>query len=224
MSSASSIRFVSSGGAIGRHDPVTYRVFEKSVEESPFSDRFHLLGWVPSGSLSALYREAHLGLNVDRNCYETEFGARNRLNTMMRFGLPVLTTYGTEISKIIEDHSLGLVINCGDHKALASAIIWASENRERVESMGGKAQRYVLEKFTFALTTKKVQAWVDLPVFAPDNLRKRAGGEKWNSELERRLSLLTRLPELENAEVELDRIHTTRSFAFYRRLRKLLSR
>jgi len=224
MDNAPSVRFVSSGGAIGGHDPVTYKKFEKSVEGSPFNDRFHLLGWVSSESLSALYREAHLGLNVDRSCYETEFGARNRLNTMMRFGLPILTTYGTEISRIIEDHRLGLVVNCGDHKALASAIIWASENREKVESMGARAQRFALEKFTFSSTTRRIQAWVDLPVFAPDNLRKRAGGERWNSELERRLSLLARIPELESAEAELNRIHGTRSFAFYRRMRKLLSR
>jgi hypothetical protein len=217
------LRFVSTGGQIGNHDPVTYTIFKERVRSSRFSDRFYLLDWVDSETVTALYLEADLGINVDKRCYETELGARNRLNAMMRYGLPVLTTYGSEISKIVERNGLGLVVEIADPKGLASALTWAAENRERLKGMGRRGQQFVLEKFSFSATTRALQTWVDSPVFAPDNLRKRAGGKPWNSELERRVSLLADISHLEDADAELRRIHHTRTFAAYRRIKEFLT-
>lgn len=222
MDRAPELRFVSTGGQIGNHDPVTYASFKERVRSSRFSDRFYLLDWVDSETVTALYSEADMGISVDKRCYEMELGARNRLNAMMRFGLPVLTTYGSEISKIIERNGLGLVVDTADAKGLASALTWAAENRERLTNMGRRGQQFVLEKFSFSATTRAVQTWADSPAFAPDNLRKRAGGEPWNTELERRASLLADISHLEDADAELRRIHHTRAFAVYRRLKALL--
>ncbi len=222
MAQAPDLRFVSSGGGLGDHDPKTYRRFCALVNASAFKERFHILGWVPGDRAMDLYRQADLGINIDFSCYETEFGARNRINSMLRFGLPVLTTYGTEISRIVEGNGLGLVIDCEEPKALTSALVWACRNRDRLQDMGNRGRELVLERFTYARTTKRVQSWVAAPTFSPDNLRKRAEGKGFGSELERRASLFGRIGELEEDSEELRRIYDTRAFRLYHRLKELL--
>ncbi|MBN1424603.1 glycosyltransferase family 4 protein [Candidatus Fermentibacteria bacterium] len=216
--------FASTGGELGAHDPVTYRRFRGLVEASAYRDRFHLLGWLDSDRVDRVMREAHIGLNVDSLCYETEFGARNRLNAMMRYGMPLITTYGSEISRIIERHGLGIVIGCHDHKALAGALVWAVRNRDRMRSMGLRAQEFALEKFSFSATTKRLVAWVDSPEFAPDNAARRQGGTGSATELQRRMAILADIPGLEEDRAELLRIQRTTAFRMYHRLRQLRAR
>ncbi len=72
------VHFVATGGRIAGHVSRPYEEFEERVGASPYKDRFHLLGWVESEKLPAIYREADLGINVDAQNYETLFGARNR--------------------------------------------------------------------------------------------------------------------------------------------------
>jgi glycosyltransferase involved in cell wall biosynthesis len=214
------LRFVSTGGELGAHDPVTYRRFRGLVEASPLRDRFHLLGWLDSDSVDRVMREAYVGMNVDIPCYETELGARNRLNAMMRYGLPVITTYGSEISRIIEHQGIGIVVNCEDSRSLAGALVWACRNQERMQAMGARAKEFVLEKFSFAATTKAVIPWVADPVFAPDNAARRGGGGRFASELQRRVSMVADIPDLEEDRAELRRIQGTHAFRLYHRFRR----
>lgn len=219
MGSVPALRFVSTGGELGTHDPVTYRRFRGLVEASPYRDRFHLLGWVASDSVDAVMRAVHMGLNVDAPCYETELGARNRLNAMMRYAVPVITTYGSEISRIIERQGLGIVVNSQDPRALGSALVWGAKNLDRMKAMGMRAQEFALEKFSFALTTRALVSWVAAPAFAPDTATRRAG-MGWATELQRRAASMQELPDLEEDRLELRRIQRTRAFRLYHRIRR----
>lgn len=218
------LRFVSTGGELGAHDPVTYRRFRGLVEASAHRDRFHLLGWVESECVDAIMRSAYVGLNVDAPCYETELGARNRLNAMMRYGLPVVSTYGSEISRVIERQGLGIVVNCGDPRSLAGAVVWACRNPDRVRALGDRAKEFVLDKFSFSVTTQALLSWVASPALAPDAAARRAGGGPGMTELTRRTALLADIGDLEDDRNELRRIRRTRAFRMYHGLRRLLGR
>ena len=111
MEEVPSLVFVSTGGAIEGHDEVTFERFRRKTQIGAASERFHFAGWVPTAEVPSYYFESDLGINVDGLNYETLFGARNRLNEMMKVGLPILTTTGTEISHVISNHRLGLT--CG---------------------------------------------------------------------------------------------------------------
>lgn len=215
------LRFVSTGGDLAPHDPVTYRRFKALVEASPYRERFHLLGWVDAAVVDAVMRTAHVGVNVDVPCYETELGARNRLNAMMRYGLPVITTYGSEISRIVERHGLGIAVTPADPRALGGAISWAFSNYPRMKSMGTRAKDFVLEHFSFAATTRPVVKWVASPQFAPDTQAARQMGT-WPTELHSRAAMFSVVPQLEAQASELRRIQRTKAFQLYHRLRRLL--
>ncbi len=64
------IKFVSTGGAIDRHDDITFAKFCDDVRQSKYQDRFIFLGWVPTADVPNFYLESDVGINIDRFSYE----------------------------------------------------------------------------------------------------------------------------------------------------------
>ena len=168
MEEVPELRYVSTGGAIDGHDEITFANFRRRIEQSPFADRFHFAGWVPTEDVPSYYFESNLGINVDSYNYETIFGARNRLNDMMKVGLPMLTTTGTEISRQVAEHGLGLTCDTGDAPAFAERLIWAARHRDQLPAMAEAARTFALEEFSYERTTAPVRAWAKDPRRAPD--------------------------------------------------------
>ncbi len=168
MEEVPELTFVSTGGTIAGHDEITFTRFVERARESRFRDRFHFAGWVPTEDVPSYYFESDLGINVDSDNYETVFGARNRLNDMMKVGLAVLTTTGTEIAATLVDNEIALACPAGDSNAFAERLIWAARHREELAEMAGRGRDYVLEAFSYARTTRPVRAWAADPYRAPD--------------------------------------------------------
>ncbi len=171
MAEVPDLRFVSTGGAIDGHDEITFDSFRRHAEDSRFAERFHFAGWVPTEDVPSYYFESDLGINVDSYNYETVFGARNRLNDMMKVGLPVLTTTGTEISHIVAEHELGLTCDT-DAGAFAERLVWAARHRDRLKAMAEAARDFVVREFSYERTTEPVRAWAAEPHRAPDHGRR----------------------------------------------------
>ena len=163
------IHFVSTGGAIHGYNTQTYAEFQRLVQESPHRERYHLLGWVPAEDLPRIYHEADLGLNVDEPNYETFFGARNRLNNLMAAGVPVLTTYGSEISRTIDEARCGLVCPPGDVAGLAHAVMSMVQAPEQRAKLSERARAFALEEFAPGRLTVPMRDWARRPLLAPDN-------------------------------------------------------
>lgn len=164
--------FVSTGGEVAGLDSKTFKNFQKLIDESKFRDRFIFLGWVNTNGIPYLYRRANVGLNVDRNCLETLTGARNRIIEMMKFGLPVITTLGSEISFEVERVKAGIGVKSGDYLALAEALAEAYElwngggERERRElhEFSKNGIRYVMEECNYEKIMKPWIEWAGEPV------------------------------------------------------------
>lgn len=168
MSQNLKIKFVSTGGKIDGHDDMTYPRFLKMIENSPYKDRFLMLGWVPTEDIENYHFESNLGINIDAMNYEVLFGARNRLTHMMKTGLPVLTTVGTEVTQTIQKEKLGLTFQVGNVENLAQQIIWSALHRDEINQIGQRGKQYVLNHWTIEKTTEAVQAWAKNPTHAPD--------------------------------------------------------
>ncbi len=168
MEEVPELRFVSTGGAIDGHDEITFESFRRRAVKSEHADRFHFAGWVPTEDVPSYYFESDLGINVDSYNYETIFGARNRLNDMMKVGLPVLTTTGTEISSIVAERHLGLTCAPGDAAAFAERMIWAAHHRDQLEAMAEAARAFVHQEFSYQRTTEPMRTWAAEPYRAPD--------------------------------------------------------
>lgn len=168
MQASPEIHFVSTGGALKGHDDVTFQRFRDRMDASPVHQRVHFVGWVPSHHVPSYYAESDLGINVDRACYETQFGARNRLNDMLKAGLPILTTLGTEISHQLAERDLALTTATGDAAQFAEHILWASRHRDAVRTLGQQAAAFAEKELSYASTTRPLQEWAKDPQRAPD--------------------------------------------------------
>lgn len=168
MRADASLHYVSTGGEIGGVDRLSYSRFQTLVASSEFRERFHLLGWVPSKDLPACYAEADAGINVDRNCYESIFGARNRITDMLKYSLPVITTLGTEISHVVREEGTGWTCPIGDASALAEVIVAAAQDRDDARALRERCRDVFLARYTSEITTRPVREWAKAPWHAPD--------------------------------------------------------
>ncbi|MDI6783264.1 MAG: hypothetical protein QME64_04100 [bacterium] len=168
MEQNSQIKFVSTGGKIDGHDDETYPRFLKMVNESRFRNRFIFKGWIPLDEVPNYYFESNLGLNIDGNNYEVAFGARNRLNSMIKAGLPILTTLGSEITQILQKEHLALTFPIGNIETFVEHILWAVNHIEELNQLGLKAKQYIFDHWTFEKTTIPAQKWAGHPTHSPD--------------------------------------------------------
>ena len=162
------IRFVSTGGSLPGHDEETYTKFLDKINQTPYKDRFFMLGWIPSSDVFECYFESDLGINIDQWNYETLTGARNRLIHMMKTGLPVLTSLGTEISQIIKKENIGLIFSIGNPQELCERIQYAASHLNELKEVASRGKQYIYENFTFEKTTIRVKEWVKNSMKSPD--------------------------------------------------------
>ncbi len=107
---------------------------------------------------------------MDRKCIETFTGARNRINEMMKFGLPVLTTLGTEISYEIVRFSAGVGVKSGRPELLSNALIdmYRGRNSQQFLEYSQNGQNYIKENCNYKETLKPLIRWLENPRPAPD--------------------------------------------------------
>lgn len=223
--------YVSTGGMVDGHDEITYNQFQKAIADSPYRDRFLLQGWIDAALLPAYYRESSLGLNIDAQNYETLFGARNRLTNMMAAGLPVLTTVGTEISRTIKHHQLGITVEMGNAEQLAAMLVEAASRAQWLREIAEKGKAFAREHYSYTRTTQEVQEWVHHPEPAPDMHRKVRLDESCEdpasialNDIEKHYSFLARMhfEEFERATSDLETIRHKLPIKAYRTLKRAL--
>jgi GT2 family glycosyltransferase/glycosyltransferase involved in cell wall biosynthesis len=164
------LKFVSLGGAMPGRDEATFYRFRKLIEESEFSDRFVFAGWVPSEEVPNYYFESDTGINIDRFSYEMLIGCRYRILDMLRAGLPVVTTLGTEISHIVEQERLGATFAPGDAEGLKNCVLGLARDESRRKRCAERARDYVVKHRLVADVMKPLVAWAQDPKPSPDRL------------------------------------------------------
>ena len=165
--------FVSTGGEISGLDNKTFSKFKKMIDESKFKDRFLFLGWVKTSDIPFIYARANAGLNIDRKCAETYTGARNRINEMMKFGVPVITTLGSEISYEVPVAGAGVAVKSGKHELVTEEILhmyhdWNNRHGYKLKEYGENGRKYIKEKCNYEYLLKPLLKWLENPRPAPD--------------------------------------------------------
>ncbi len=165
MSTMSNLYFVSTGGAIPKVANDTFGRFRQRIDMSKFKNRFIFLGWIASEDMKKIYAESDVGINIDFKCIETESGARNRINEMMKFGLPVVSTNGSEIGKAVGEYGAGISIGYKNtSEDLANAIdTMAKMSKEERKKMGKNGQKVIFEIFAEAVVMKPVVKFIENP-------------------------------------------------------------
>ncbi len=176
MKKCPKLYFVSTGGQIGGLDNRTFEKFKAMISHSELRERFIFLGWVETKTIPYVYSRGDVGINVDRRCTETLTGARNRINEMMKFGLPVITTLGSEISYEVARAEAGIAVKSGKHELLTDAICsmyeeWhGGQERQsvRFKRYQKNGRKFIEESCNYAETVKPLLRWLENPRPAPD--------------------------------------------------------
>ncbi len=162
-----SVKFVSLGGAMPGRDELTFYRFRRRVEESEFADRFIFLGWVPTQDVPDYYLESDAGINIDRFSYEMLIGCRYRILDMLRAGLPVITTLGTEISHVVRAERLGETFAPGDADGLTEAVLALARDEARRRRCASRAREYVVKHRLLTQVMRPLQQWARKPQISP---------------------------------------------------------
>ncbi|UCC68030.1 MAG: glycosyltransferase [Armatimonadota bacterium] len=157
------VKFVSLGGAMPGRDEETFYRFRDRVEKSEFADRFVFAGWVASELVPNYYFECDVGINIDRFSYEMLIGCRYRILDMLRAGLPVITTLGTEISHIVREAGLGMTFAPGDAEGLTEAILTLARDETRRRRCAERGREYVFEHRAVEEVMQPLQRWAREP-------------------------------------------------------------
>lgn len=162
------IHFFATGGILAGIDEVSFARFAARVKKSKIAGNIHLLGWLAKDRLDALLCECDAGINVDRLCLETETGARNRLNEMLRYGMPIITTAGTEIAHILSEAKAALLCPSGNVPAIATAIATLADNQHVRKMLSQSQETLIKTRFCATITQKPVERWLINTQCAPD--------------------------------------------------------
>ncbi len=166
------IHLAITGGTLPGIDEQTFPEFQKRVENSSIADHIHFLSWLPKARLVDLMYESDVGLNIDRMCIETETGARNRLNEMLRFRLPLITTAGSEISRILGEHGAALVCTSGNVSDITDKILLLSKDIGERKRVSDCQETLIKTRFCATITQKPVRQWITNIQCAPERYQK----------------------------------------------------
>ena len=153
------ITFVSTGGVSG----VTSRTFESfraRIQQSQFQDRFCFLGWITKEELLTCYAQVNLAINIDRDNAETLFGARNRINEWLAYGVPVMSTVGTEVTHVLARAGAIIPVAMGDASDLTLKILQATDTNLR--AMALQAKEFAQQEFAYERTLRSLRTWLQI--------------------------------------------------------------
>ncbi len=174
---------LSIGGGTKGYNEKLYKDFCLKAENSPFKERFLLMGWVPFQDAPRYYAESNLGINCDRFTYEGVLGSRNRIVQFLAHGLPVATTALSEISLRLARENLvfpfamkGASLGAENAEPLPNLLERLASETETLRQAGEAGRRYVLKQFNYERTVKPLLDWLAKPERAPD-IKERAKRE-----------------------------------------------
>jgi len=112
-----------------RHPDPKLKKKKKCIEAIRLSKELDLFGeyaffneWTPYGARQNFLIEADVGLSIHQERIETEFSFRTRVIDYIWARLPIITTEGDSIAKMVKEKNIGEVIKYGDAHQLARVM------------------------------------------------------------------------------------------------------
>jgi colanic acid/amylovoran biosynthesis glycosyltransferase len=166
--------------------PVTFRAFARFTEDYPearltiagegpllpklkelagelrLTDRVDFPGFLSQEELRSAYFDSHLfahpsELGKDGN----QEGVPNSMLEAMATGLPALATRHGGIPEAVEDGVSGILVEEGDHKALANAMLALASDEGKYQRMSEAARLAVADKFDLRAQVKVLESYYE---------------------------------------------------------------
>lgn len=105
--------------------------FYKLAEKLGIKNSIYHLGYIDYLDMKSLIESCEVGIVSDLKIYETLFGARNRINEMLKFKLPVITTTGSQISYELAKINQNFGAENKNFKAIAKKLIYLIDKNNK---------------------------------------------------------------------------------------------
>lgn len=161
------VHLLVTGGAIPGHDEESMPRLLRGLAAAD-ATRVHLLGWIDSCRLPAVYAAADLGLHVEEKLYERELGAENRVVEWLAHGLPLATTALSETGRELVREGLAIAVKPGDAGDLAEAILRAAASPEERHETARRGAQWAASARGLEDTAAPLLRWCAAPRAARD--------------------------------------------------------
>jgi colanic acid/amylovoran biosynthesis glycosyltransferase len=116
------------------------------------------LGFVSQKELRELLYSSHIFLHPSKTGRDgNQEGVPNSMLEAMASGLPVFATRHGGIPEAVENDVGGILVNEGDHRALADGLIETAKSPDRVRVMGRVASESVAQNFNQTEQTRRLE-------------------------------------------------------------------
>jgi glycosyltransferase involved in cell wall biosynthesis len=158
-----------------RHPNPEIPTMSMATEARRLSDRLQLTGrhvffndgWVPYEERQNHLLEADVGVSAHLACVEAELSYRTRILDYLWAALPVVTTSGDAVARLVDDRGLGLTVRPGDVRALEGALLRALTDTELRASFRNHVET-VQSELTWPRALEPLVRFCRSPRRAPD--------------------------------------------------------
>lgn len=113
-------------------------------------------GWVSFEEAIHFMKASDLCVIPYHKTRQTEKSFPHKLTQYMYLQKPVVASDVSSLKRIVKETRCGIVFEAGNPKELAERIVEVSQKREELMKMGKNGRKAVLEKYNWALTSKKL--------------------------------------------------------------------
>lgn len=159
-------------------------VIKLSKELDLYNTKVFFNEWTPYDMRQTLLLESGAGLSIHQERIETEFSYRTRVLDYIWAGLPVITTEGDSIAKMVKDENIGEVVRYEDTTQLARVMESVLSNRS-LQDIYKKNIKKIRARFYWENVTKPLVEYCRAPYYAVDKKKMHELVEIQNSKFSR---------------------------------------
>jgi glycosyltransferase involved in cell wall biosynthesis len=130
--------------------------------------------WVPFFERENYLLESDIGISLHLETIEAEFANRTRILDYIWTSLPIITTKGDPLSKLVDEKELGIAVNPKEPEELKEAIYKLIDNNEIKGRIKENLER-IAPEFYWDKVTIPLQKYCDGPKYAVDKPERKSG-------------------------------------------------
>lgn len=164
------IYYVSTGGPLEGHNTATFKDFHDRIQNSPYKNRFHFTGWLPTEDIPHLAKQANLAVSLDIPSVEATLGYRTRTIDWMLYRIPIATTALSYITERMAHEGCVFKITPKDPQSLCDVILHVKSHPEEAAQKAEFSYQWINRSLTDEGFVPLIR-WCNSPVFAGDHFR-----------------------------------------------------
>jgi len=138
-----------------------------SKELGLYNDKVFFNEWIPYDMRQTVLLESEVGLSIHQKRIETDFSYRTRVLDYIWAGLPVITTEGDSIAKIVKEENIGEVVKYKNTNQLAR-VMGSMLSNKSLQDIYKKNIKKIRSRFFWENVTRPLVSYCRNPQYSVD--------------------------------------------------------